>query len=112
MQKRTTRDYRVRTDDIFVARWGYDQTNVDFFQVTRVTRYGAYLAPIESDVVCVERSGATVVRPRPDALAGEARFHRLMQSARYVPDEASFRIDGVRVASPWDGRDLVETHYA
>lgn len=33
--------------DIFVNSWGYDQTNVDAYQVVRLSKAYAFLAPIE-----------------------------------------------------------------
>ena len=38
-------------DDVLVSRWGYDQTNVDFYQVTRCTLKTVWLAEIDQDTV-------------------------------------------------------------
>ena len=36
----------VKIGDIFEMSWGYDQTNVNFFQVTRLTLKGVYVREI------------------------------------------------------------------
>lgn len=38
--------HAVRVGDIFCMSWGYDQTNVNYFQVTRLTPKGAYMREI------------------------------------------------------------------
>lgn len=38
----------VKPGDIFAASWGYDQTNVDFYQVIKCTDKTAVLKEIES----------------------------------------------------------------
>jgi len=43
---RTERVGAVRVGDIFEMSWGYDQTNVNYFQVTRLTYKGAYVREI------------------------------------------------------------------
>lgn len=37
--------FGVKPGDVFVESWGYDQTNIDFYVVTRVTRSSVYLKP-------------------------------------------------------------------
>lgn len=37
--------FGVKPGDVFVESWGYDQTNVDFYVVTRVTQSSVYLKP-------------------------------------------------------------------
>lgn len=43
----------VEVGDIFAASWGYDQTNVDFYEVVGVTASGksVRIVPIASEVV-------------------------------------------------------------
>ena len=38
----------VKIGDIFNMSWGYDQTNVNFFKVTRMTPKGVYVREISS----------------------------------------------------------------
>ena len=36
----------VKVGDIFYASWGYDQTNIDYYQIVGVTEKGCYIRPI------------------------------------------------------------------
>lgn len=36
----------VKVGDIFVVDWGYDQTNIDYYQVIGITESGCYIRPI------------------------------------------------------------------
>ncbi len=38
--------YGVKVGDIFVESWGYDQTNVDFYQVTKTMKKMVEIKPI------------------------------------------------------------------
>lgn len=48
MNENTTPSVSVKVGDIFSMSWGYDQTNVNYFQVTRVTPKGVYIREIGS----------------------------------------------------------------
>ena len=37
----------MKQGDIFVSSWGYDQTNVDFYEVVKVAAKTVTLIPIE-----------------------------------------------------------------
>ncbi len=43
--------YGVKVGDIFVEDWGYDQTNVDFYQVTKTTKKMVEIKPIAGKMV-------------------------------------------------------------
>jgi len=47
--------FGVAKGDIFYCSWGYDQTNVNFYLVTRVTAAKAEVVPIGAK--CVEANG-------------------------------------------------------
>ena len=49
----TTGTGTVKVGDVFVASWGYDQTNIDYEQVVGVTASGksVYVKPIENAYV-------------------------------------------------------------
>ena len=43
--------YGVKEGDVFVESWGYDQTNVDFYQVTGTTKKMVEIKPIDGKLV-------------------------------------------------------------
>ena len=40
----------MKQGDVFVSSWGYEQTNVDFYEVVKVTAKTVMLIPIERKV--------------------------------------------------------------
>ena len=63
----------VEVGDIFAASWGYDQTNVDFYEVVGVTASGksARIVPVRQEVV--ESNGPSErVRAVPGSAAADA----------------------------------------
>lgn len=40
--------HSVKVDDVFYSSWGYDQTNVDWYQVVKVTPASVYVKKISS----------------------------------------------------------------
>lgn len=44
-------EHGIQVGDIFVARWGYEQTNIDFWQVVKTTAKSVYVQQIESRIV-------------------------------------------------------------
>jgi len=49
--ERVERADAVKVGDIFCMSWGYDQTNVNYFQVTRLTAKGACVREISQEFV-------------------------------------------------------------
>ena len=58
----TETNHGVEVGAIFVESWGYDQTNIDYYEVIKVTKTGVWLKPIES-----ARTDASHVVPVPGA---------------------------------------------
>lgn len=56
---KTTNVHGARAGDILEASWGYDQTNIDFYLVDRVTAKGVYIYGMSSKVVDVGSSDHT-----------------------------------------------------
>ena len=51
MDERKEYQHDLKVDDILVASWGYDQTNIDFFQVIKVVGKKIVIRKIASKVV-------------------------------------------------------------
>ena len=101
---------RFRRHDEAVARsseefssWGWEQTNIDFYQVIAIRGSAVDLRQLdqrttEDGYMC----GTTV--PLPDVFKGKTHTHRL--SKNYI------RIDSYRTAWKWDGQPLRCSWYA
>ena len=90
---------------VLVASWGYDQTNVDYYQVTRVV--GSRTVEVRKIRGDSQATGSMTGRclPREDDFCGEPMTRRA--NKRNV-----VRIDDVRRAYPWDGKADNWTAYA
>jgi hypothetical protein len=102
--------------DILYTNWGYDQTNVEFYQVTRVLpasvglrRIGAEY--IESGFMC----GQTT--PVKDKFISDMDFgdKEIVRRFRLSSEGYAVNIDTsgyIRSAWLWDGKSKYESHYA
>jgi len=101
--------HNVKPGDMFKTCWGYDQTNVEFFEVIEVKGKYAVLREVaqvsESNGSgqdrCVPQSGAYLA-PRFDGDKQGLPIRRLIQQG--YKNEAHIKIDDVRGASPWGER--------
>jgi hypothetical protein len=89
----------TKVGDIFYTSGGYDQTNVAFYQVTRVSGKVADVRKVASRIDHSER-GADYVVAVPDKFLGPAKRVRL--------NESGFKMN-YHYAHPWDGRPKYET---
>lgn len=88
--------------DVLVSSWGYDQTNVDFYKVTRVTRGTVDLVEIGCEEVKEKGGrGCEYVIPQPDVVIGQPSTRR--------PGRHGVKINGYRHASKWSGTPQYRT---
>lgn len=91
------------------ASWGYEQTNIDFYQVTRVI--GAQMVEVRAVSQISADTGnepwmTGKCLPKLDSFTGEVLRRRVNGRSKSV------RIDNVRTAFLWDGRPINWTGYA
>lgn len=96
-------DYTI--GDILVSTWGYEQTNVTWYQVVRVP------GPKSIEIRCIEHGAMTysttmsgTVLPKPDAFKDEPITKRVRPDGTIKVDHA--------VASRWDGKPKFWSSYA
>lgn len=96
-------DLGVAVGDVFVLSWGYDQTNVDFWEVVRLTGAGVEVRHLET-VVVEEGNGTDLVEP--GFPFGTGKVVRLREDAgtAYI----AIRGDWAR---KWDGRPVRQTSW-
>jgi len=90
----------IKVGDIFVDSWGYDQTNVDFYLVTKKLKASIKIVKIGSKVVATSIGSEKVV-PVPDAVIGEEKTK--------VPQDGYIRTHSFSTARLWDGKPRHET---
>ena len=92
----------IKVGDIFYSSWGYDQTNIDFYQVTKVSAKTAEIRPIAGSEVPgarYEPGSSSQVTAAKDSFTGPAEKH-LIQSYDGKP---YFHLTSYSSASAWDG---------
>ena len=112
----------VKVGDLFSMSWGYDQTNVDFFQVVKVSEKCAWvvevLPELESDEavgpMSADRAYSTSTEPQPrrsqsvfihDQENGDRKTIQFWGDKPYL----SFRVG---IADLYHGETLYESWYA
>tara|TARA_R110002051_G_scaffold47938_1_gene94427 strand:- start:73 stop:675 length:603 start_codon:yes stop_codon:yes gene_type:complete len=92
----------VKVGDIFDTSWGYDQTNVEFYQV--VAKRGQVIEVIEIGQVAVESKpdGCDYVAPNPERKIGEVMTRRINQYG-------GFKAHDCCNASPYEGNPKYQT---
>jgi len=98
--------HTLKVGDVITNSWGYDQTNVDCYQITRTSSNFVWLRPIATQLVPDEGVGPMSGRvvPIPNQFQDKPeKQHKA--SGEYV----SFKYGS---GSKWDGRSLYCSWYA
>jgi hypothetical protein len=88
--------------DILYSSWGYDQTNIDFYQVTKIIGKAIEIREIAKDVdthKSHEYSDAVV--PVPNHFTGPPK--------RKIPTDRCVKLTSFSSACKWDGQPKYET---
>lgn len=103
--KRAAREYRhdYKVGDVLVSSWGYDQTNVDYYEVVRVV--SPTMIEIQAiNGTCVrEERGADYVVPVPGLVHGDVMRRRVREGGSVNTEE------DYRTANRWTGRPHYQT---
>lgn len=100
----------IKPGDIWRALWGCEQTNVDFYEVTRVTKTMVTLTPLATrDVYETNMAGHTV------PIVGEYDGKPVRRRVKWYDGKPYAPIANYSmapVARPWDGRASYFSTYA
>lgn len=91
--------HSIQPGDIYYTSWGYDQTNVDFYEVVAVSEKKISVRPIALRTVKEDR-GADYVVAIPGKYTGPI--------VQKVPNANGFTVDNQH-ASKWDGKPKYQT---
>ena len=99
--------HTYKVGDILSSSWGYDQTNVTFYQVTRVTKASVELGTLRSQSTPEQGFMTAYKTPLPGEFTSDKRF------MRRIGDGTGIRISGnYEYAYPWDGKPERYSWYA
>lgn len=110
-QKQQVRDERkawehgIQVGDLFYSSWGYDQTNVDFYQATAVSGKAIVLREVENKVIS-HSSGSEKVVAVPNKFIGDAM--KKIPSMGH-DNEPLIRLNSFSSARKWDGKPQYQT---
>jgi hypothetical protein len=102
--RRKNEQHGLKEGDILYSSWGYDQTNVDFYQVTKVIGKAVVIRAIASKVVREER-GAEYVAAVPGKFTGPEE----KKLPRGEGDAVSIKLNSFSYARKWDGKPKYQT---
>ncbi len=127
-QRRADRSkpHTLKVGDIITNSWGYDQTNVDMYQIVKTTKNYVWLQPIASEEVPSEGFAPMSAHVRPalpvrQILTREVRDYNdttghLMKTIPVEPKMHKAEGDSVcfefGCGNKWDGRSLYCSWYA
>ena len=95
------KDKKLKVGDIMYSSWGYEQTNVDFYQVIKTTKTMVTIVRIESKIWHTKSGPGYIKRmPVPGSFVGKP-LRRKVQDYGSVP---SVNINSYASASLWDGK--------
>jgi hypothetical protein len=101
-QERIEFSHELKIGDILYSSWGYDQTNVDFYEVVSVTAKSVGIRKIHSKIVSSSQGSDSVV-------AVPGRFSDSKVLVRRVNRGNCVKLTSYSSACLWDGRPKHET---
>ena len=102
--RKTTSDHQVEEGALFYESWGYDQTNINFYQVVKALPKSVYIREVASTVVD-EPIGQELVVPVPDAFIGKEMIKRVND----IGKDYCLRMTSFSTAFVWSGSPLART---
>lgn len=97
-------------DDILVASWGYDQTNINFYQVVGVpTPKTVLVREVGSKIIKSDGFGSDYVMPTPNHFVDTKIMKRIPSGGRNW--NLSVKISDSISAHKWDGKPARETSF-
>ena len=106
-------DLGVKVGDIFYSSWGYDQTNVNFYEVTGLTGASVKVREVAQRVVPPPDGKGHFtyehVVPVPGQYIGGEMLKRLQDWGRSDGPRPAININSVQSAWLWDGKPQYQT---
>ena len=98
---------KVEVGSIFSCSWGYDQTNVDFYEVVKTTKAMVFIRELLQEVVTSDDRAGNRMIPIKGAYASDEVLRKKLQSSSYDPHYV--KINSYSWASLWDGKPKYAT---
>ena len=106
--------HSITVGSILSRSWGYEQTNVDFYVVTRATKTMITFAPIAKDVeytgTATDYATPQIVGGTP-VIIGSDTMRRKVNNYGNGPSVSIANYAGAGSASPWSGKPQYQTGF-
>jgi hypothetical protein len=102
--RKTTSNHQVEEGALFYESWGYDQTNINFYQVVKALPKSVYIREVASTVVD-DQVGQEFVVPVPDNFIG----NRIIKRVNDIGKDYCLRMTSFSTAFVWSGSPLART---
>lgn len=103
-EERATFNHGLQEGDFLAASWGYNQTNVDYYQVIKVvTGKTVILRNVDNKIVRSSGSSDYVVPIKNQWARGSKNLKKRVDINGYA------KIDSSRSAKKWDGKPMYQT---
>lgn len=104
-KRKLTRDHDIKVGDIFYTSWGYDQTNIDFYEVVAVRGSRIDLRELKQTTVDHDGNYDSVVPVTGDNRFKDDEIHTVSARA----DGTVTSLSSFEYPSKWDGRPKDQT---
>ena len=99
-----------KVGDILSASWGYEQTNIDFFQVVKVTEKTATIREIEQTKEYNPQAMTGTCLPLVDQFKENSK--PLTRKIKGIGNNPCLRLESYKFADLWDGKPERYSDYA
>lgn len=116
MTTKTNNPHQYLIGDILYTSWGYEQTNVTFWQIIKTTDKSVWLRPIAKKTVEVQTSMSGTVEPVPNkftdyALANTKDSIIRRRVKAYDDRQPIYGSNSWDTFYPYDGEPVYESSY-
>ncbi len=93
----------VKAGDIFYSSWGYEQTNIDFYEILKVTEKSVFFKELHSEKTYDDSMHGTVVPISDSSVEHKGRRATLRLTTQNKP---TFKVYSFANAHPWNGEPM------
>ena len=99
----------VKSGDIFYSSWGYEQTNIDFYEIVKVTNKSVFFKSLNVEKTYDDPMHGTVVPISDSSVENKGKRAAIKFNRE---NEPVFKVYSFANAYPWNGQPMYfsETH--
>lgn len=102
----------IKPGDVWCSTWGHEQTNVDFYEVTRVTKTTITLQQLECLILDNPATMTGITKPMRGAYTSDKPVRRKVKVYNDEPYVSLGNYAGAPIARPYDDRPMHYSTYA